>query len=728
MNRLCNCSSGGTGLALLVSLAMGSWAYAQCANDAGGGDTGEGETCLVDHDDDTVSGGCNSSPAVFVTLNVGDFTLGVVEICGIASNYNVDRACDVNEDCPDLNCVGDPNPGDGTAEGTCVGAAEPSSNRRDTDWYMIPQAVLTAHDADLNGVVQINSTFTQNAELDLVTFLIGITDPAGTCDTDVLGSTGCNAEGGEACDVNDDCPSGNCVGDPVPGDGNADGLCSADNQTATETLIIADYPDGVVVFAAPGECDGAGIFDGFECSTGNNDYILEIRFSEAPTACQPGPPQGPCNEPAAFGVAGCEDPGCCATVCSLGGLAFCCINFWSQACATAAIDQGCAPEPGGPVLIATGPDSLVEGYLQVKSDPYGAWSDSSFGGTPNGSDQFNPDSSGDDLAVASFANGFFMFLRDTNQRELLCNLVDWQEVFGPDDSLDREITSINLPSDTDGDTVFDQLNSQFHVTGAGVDLTFNVQQNVKQQIPLDGTAVSTIEQTYVITNNLASPVTFVLLRNFDGDLVWQGSTFSNDSVGTATNGSPGDRYIYMMEAGVPNTAVVQSSPLANAYVGSKATLNPDPNDPNCPDMGAGTDTQDWDAYGVPDCWRNYIANVGYNTDGDSGPSPGADAHTSLELVVTVPGTPGPAVTVEVLHTYGQASPYGQAQPPPCPWDCESVPSGEVDIADFLAILAQWDVTNPPCDGGGNCDIDGNGCVDINDFLAFLGHFGPCPTE
>jgi len=57
-------------------------------------------------------------------------------------------------------------------------------------------------------------------------------------------------------------------------------------------------------------------------------------------------------------------------------------------------------------------------------------------------------------------------------------------------------------------------------------------------------------------------------------------------------------------------------------------------------------------------------------------------------------------------------------PPPCVWDCESVPDGAVSINDFLALLAQW--ATP-----GSCDFDGDG-VGINDFLALLAMWGPCP--
>ncbi|MHC4218277.1 MAG: hypothetical protein ACYSU7_07440 [Planctomycetota bacterium] len=56
---------------------------------------------------------------------------------------------------------------------------------------------------------------------------------------------------------------------------------------------------------------------------------------------------------------------------------------------------------------------------------------------------------------------------------------------------------------------------------------------------------------------------------------------------------------------------------------------------------------------------------------------------------------------------------------PCPWDCQPVPNGNVDVPDFLAILAQWGQV------GTSCDIDGGG-VSVTDFLIYLSKFGPCP--
>ena len=54
----------------------------------------------------------------------------------------------------------------------------------------------------------------------------------------------------------------------------------------------------------------------------------------------------------------------------------------------------------------------------------------------------------------------------------------------------------------------------------------------------------------------------------------------------------------------------------------------------------------------------------------------------------------------------------------CPWDCGDG-DRNVGIVDFLALLADWNVVNAPCDFNG-------GGVDIVDFLKLLAHWGPCP--
>ena len=54
----------------------------------------------------------------------------------------------------------------------------------------------------------------------------------------------------------------------------------------------------------------------------------------------------------------------------------------------------------------------------------------------------------------------------------------------------------------------------------------------------------------------------------------------------------------------------------------------------------------------------------------------------------------------------------------CPWDCGDG-DGVVGIVDFLALLAEWNLVDTPC------DFDGAG-VGIVDFLKLLAGWGPCP--
>jgi hypothetical protein len=260
--------------------------------------------------------------------------------------------------------------------------------------------------------------------------------------------------------------------------------------------------------------------------------------------------------------------------------------------------------------------------------------------------------------------------------------------------------------------VDDQLVSQFRVFGDGVDLTFDLTQHVERA---EG-AVSTLTQSYVVTNNLADSIDFVLQRNIDSWLSWEGD-YNNDSVGTGTNGTPSvDRYVFVQEVGKPEIAITMSSAGGNAYGGAKRGINPDPGDPECPPYNWGSWDTDWQHFGMPDCWRNHIANVGYNLNGTSGDSPGTDAHTALEIPVTFLAGRDATETVEIMYTYGQIVPFSPDEP--CPWDCQATPDGAVNIPDFLAMLAQWG------QAGTSCDLDGGG-VSVTDFLEFLANFGPC---
>jgi hypothetical protein len=56
--------------------------------------------------------------------------------------------------------------------------------------------------------------------------------------------------------------------------------------------------------------------------------------------------------------------------------------------------------------------------------------------------------------------------------------------------------------------------------------------------------------------------------------------------------------------------------------------------------------------------------------------------------------------------------------PPCPADCVGSGDGEVNVADLLALLSQWN-------SSGACDIDGSGVVNVTDLLALLSAWGAC---
>jgi hypothetical protein len=253
-----------------------------------------------------------------------------------------------------------------------------ASNVRDTDWYRVSQAEMAAADLDGDGVVQLGATLV--SEFPGVTFFITF-EP----DCSTLGYPGTTGYSDAGC---------------------------AGGQPAVATLTVAEHPGGVVVFVSCG--DGGGpIYDGYECSTGLNDYTVRLE----------------------------------------------------------------CPEPGGPVCMATGASPSVEGYLEICADAYGAWTSTSWGGK---GDRFNPIGGPNDQPAA-FSSGLMVFRPGFGQRELLSTDLQWQAVFNLDHSLQRQVTVPSAESDTDGDGVTDMLTSTFEVTGAGVDLTFDLQQSVTRR-------------------------------------------------------------------------------------------------------------------------------------------------------------------------------------------------------------------------------------------------------
>ena len=217
-------------------------------------------------------------------------------------------------------------------------------------------------------------------------------------------------------------------------------------------------------------------------------------------------------------------------------------------------------------------------------------------------------------------------VRTDGQRELLSDNTEWQATtdgatppsppFSADTSLSRSVLNANVASDFNGDGINDTANSAFRVFGGGTDLSFAL----RQRITAVSSSVAFMQQNYTITNNGTQPISLVMVRSFDGDLLWTGD-FSTDSVGTTSNGDPDGKSVFMQEVGQPAQSVNLSMGLqGNAYFGGKNGVDPD-GAGGSPAYNFGSDTEIWESIGMPGGWVNNIAGVGYNTNGQSGATP-----------------------------------------------------------------------------------------------------------
>jgi hypothetical protein len=315
-----------------------------------------------------------------------------------------------------------------------------------------------------------------------------------------------------------------------------------------------------------------------------------------------------------------------------------------------------------PVSIRTGSNLATDGYLEIQPDEYGSWA-ANFTGAPFGpnADRYKP--AGSPLNTPSFTSGFFLFAPG-GQRELLSDNTNWQATtngtagappFSADTSLSRAVTAPNVASDSNGDGINDTLNSSFRVfsPAPGTDLGFQLNQRVAS----GPGAVSFMQQNYTVTNNGTAPITIGMVRAFDGDLLWD-NNFETDSVGTGANGGAQGPYVFMQEPTNAAQSVTLSIPTGSSYYGGKHGVDPD-GVGGSPAYDFGSDTEVWDANGVPTGWRNHIAGVGYNTNGQSGPAPTGsttprDAFLGMDLSLTL--APGASQSFTVFHTYGSTSP------------------------------------------------------------------------
>ncbi len=247
------------------------------------------DCCLVAWDEFCVSVAANTLPGACAGGGSCElpFCPGVSELeaCGESTNdgCNIDPAA-FEMMLPDL-----------TICGTCFADA----GTRDTDWYE-----LIVPDADGNGFDVV--TVTWASQFPSQVFVLDATD---------------------------------CAAPVIQAAGN--GLDCAEN-----TLDAVLTPGVYVVFIAPGISTG-GIFEGFPCSLGQNDYQISASITAGESNCG-GPGVGNCFTPTT-GIPGCSDENCCNAVCAVDP--FCCVVEWDVVCVGEALTI-CPPD-----ISVCGPDN-----------------------------------------------------------------------------------------------------------------------------------------------------------------------------------------------------------------------------------------------------------------------------------------------------------------------------------------------------------------------------------
>jgi len=222
-------------------------------------------------------------------------------------------------------------------------------------------------------------------------------------------------------------------------------------------------------------------------------------------------------------------------------------------------------------------------------------------------------------------------------------------------------STANLPSSTD---------SVFRVFDVpqGIDLNFALTQTVSASPPgPNGQAAARLEQTYVITNNGNADLQFKINKNLDADMPWgtqdspQAAYWLDDLVGmdAVELGRP---QVFAQDRDLVTAAtilrtredmLVDPRTTGFTYYAAKENLgNPDgqPATPECPDVGTGTfNTPMWNNFGVPPCYRNFVAGVGHNIAGAS-PQTSGDSYMGLQVSVNLPM--GDSYTVTFVTFYG----------------------------------------------------------------------------
>lgn len=346
------------------------------------------------------------------------------------------------------------------------------------------------------------------------------------------------------------------------------------------------------------------------------------------------------------------------------------------------------------------------GALSITPDTLGAWNaDFNTGG--NLGESFTP--TGLPADYPTFSVGSFIFVSNTH-RELLSLYVPWQNTsgnggaFGSDLSLTTTILSnLSYADWAYGDSTNDTAMSSYRVTGAGVNLHVQLTQAARRS---STAGVGFVVQKYTIRNDDGASLSFKFHRAWDVDMFWRtgaGNDYENDEVGAGMYG--GHRYVRQGEVGLnAATCCLSGIDQPTSYYGAKRTHTPTNGGPA---FGYGTDNPTWNNYGTPATWKNYVAYVGYDTDGLCGDRAGQDAHIAIEYEVTLAS--GESRDFYIIHTYGSTTPaichMGDVNA-----------DGIVNDDDLLDVLFGFG-------GVGLGDVNLDGIINDDDLLGVLFGFG-----
>ena len=350
-------------------------------------------------------------------------------------------------------------------------------------------------------------------------------------------------------------------------------------------------------------------------------------------------------------------------------------------------------------LVSIGNGISGDGRLTIPVDPFGAWYANFTNGANRG--EFYDPAGALGADYPTFAVGTYLFV-GTSYRVALNQEPGWGGSSAYQPTLTATVTAgptaLNYAYN---DGVNDTAIASFTVTSADSSVNLSIDMLTAVRRP------AYVVVRYRITNNASSAISFKLYRAWDLDIYWD-ENYENDEVCGGVYGGQG--YSSQGEVGDPALRFTLSSlnPI-NGYVAAKRTYRDSSwSTDDCPTMGYGTDFQEWNAYGIPACWVNYVAYFGVGP-GCSGLNFG-DAHIGVEVPVSLAA--GGSATVTFIHT------YGSGQPVTCNLADVNL-DGTVDDADLLAVLFAFGNSAPNAD----VDVNFDGVVDDADLLEVLFNFG-----